>query len=155
MKKVSIENKSVVVYLDGGWESSGFVIKDKKDRIVIKSENNDIILIFKNKISALKIIGQVDIKSASHDKMKRSPDNKNFFVFKPKKESEKIIKSQEEIKSEDLSDGGVSLPQEVLLSSPIGHPKFSGRTDIDNDFSMSLSSLRGGNSRISVLVKDD
>jgi len=82
--------------------------------------------------------------------------NKNFTLFRPAKSEvgAKNTTKYEEGPVDDLSEGGVSLPHEVLLSSPT-QTKVSTRSD-DEDFSISMTSLFGGNkSRISVTSDDD
>jgi hypothetical protein len=71
------------------------------------------------------------------------------LLFKPaKKDAANNLISKSD---EDLSEGGVSLPHEVLLSVP-KESKFRGGED---DFSISMTSLFGNNSgRISVTVDD-
>ena len=44
--------RSVVLYLDGGWQLSGEISIIKDDRIFLKN-NNDVFMVFKNKISAM------------------------------------------------------------------------------------------------------
>ena len=138
MKKSLLLNKDVIVFLDGGWESSGKVIEDKKDRIILQTQSSELILVFKKKISGLKIT-KVDQKQKT--KEQDIDPNQRFFAFKQNtKEKERSSTSQKDSSTDDLSEGGLSLPHEVLLATPSGHPMFKDRV-IDNDFSISLTPI--------------
>lgn len=151
--------KMVRTLVDGGWELTGRVTHDKEDRIILSTYEGETLLVFKKKISAMLLLRE----EASASKPPQSTEvpseiaqNKNFALFKPAKSeggAKNTTKYQEE-PADDLSEGGVSLPHEVLLSSPT-QTKVSTRSD-DDDFSISMTSLFGGNkNRISVTSDDD
>lgn len=151
--------KMVKALVDGGWELTGRVTHDKDDRIILSTYEGETLLVFKKKISAMLLLRE----EASASKPPQSDEvsgeiaqNKNFALFKPAKSEggAKNITKYQEGPVDDLSEGGVSLPHEVLLSSPT-QTKVSTRSD-DDDFSISMTSLFGGNkSRISVTSDDD
>ena len=151
--------KMVRALVDGGWELTGRVTHDKDDRIILSTYEGETLLVFKKKISAMLLLRE----EASASKPPQSDEvsgeiaqNKNFALFKPAKSEggAKNITKYQEGPVDDLSEGGVSLPHEVLLSSPT-QTKVSTRSD-DDDFSISMTSLFGGNkSRISVTSDDD
>jgi hypothetical protein len=151
--------KMVRALVDGGWELTGRVTHDKEDRIILSTYEGETLLVFKKKISAMLLLRE----GASASKPPQSTEvpseiaqNKNFALFKPAKSEggAKNTTKYQEGPADDLSEGGVSLPHEVLLSSPT-QTKVSTRSD-DDDFSISMTSLFGGNkNRISVTSDDD
>jgi hypothetical protein len=150
-KKSPIVGKKIKAMTDGGWELTGVVTHDKNDRVVLQIDSGEILLLFKKKISAVLILSEAVIeKPQATAPIKQEPvNNDNFLLFKPaKKDAANNLISKSD---EDLSEGGVSLPHEVLLSVP-EESKFRGGED---DFSISMTSLFGNNSgRISVTVDD-
>jgi len=151
--------KMVRALVDGGWELTGRVTHDKEDRIILSTYEEETLLVFKKKISAMLILREEALPSRPPQPSEvpsEMAQNKNFTLFRPAK-SEVGVKNTtkyEEGPADDLSEGGVSLPHEVLLSSPT-QTKVSTRSD-DEDFSISMTSLFGGNkSRISVTSDDD
>lgn len=151
-KQSPILGKKIRAMVDGGWELSGTITHDKSDRIVLKTDSDEVLLIFKKKISAILIISEMIVEKDSVQQKVSKNDavsNDNFLLFKPARKEEPV--PQKSRVDEDLSEGGVSLPHEVLLSIP-DESKFRGGED---DFSISMTSLFGNNNgRISVTVDD-
>jgi len=152
-KQSPILGKKVKALADGGWELQGRVAHDKSDRIVLTTDSGEVLLVFKKKVSAILIIKEestVPTVEKSIDIEASSPTaNQNFVLFKGNKQQEKI-KERPKPSDDDLSEGGISLPHEVLMSVP-SLDRFRGG---DDDFSISMTSLLGGN-RISVTVDDE
>ena len=150
MKNKLFLGKEVSVFVDGGWSFSGKVISDKKSYILLLDPQEEVSLIYKSKISCITMTKtEISKEVESLQEKKESTSQSNFVVFKPgttrKKDEEKKVSDS----NDDLSEGGLSLPQEVLLSSS----EFTTRKkdwpkkafSDDDDFSISLSSLRGKN----------
>lgn len=160
MSKSILIGRMVRALVDGGWELTGRVTHDKDDRIILSTYEGETLLVFKKKISAMLLLRE----EASASKPPQSDEvsgeiaqNKNFALFKParSKGGAKNPTKYQEGPADDLSEGGVSLPHEVLLSS-LAQTKVSTRSDDDDDFSISMTSLfSGNNSRISVTSDDD
>jgi hypothetical protein len=160
-KKSLLEGKSVRVFVDGGWEITGSVIHDKKDRLILVV-NDETALIFKSKISAL-LISKLESHNTDENLAKSNEDvtvEKNFVVFKSSKQTSATQRDERsgplDNRGGDLSEGGISLPHEVLLSDPVP-AKLRARTGSDDDFSISMTSLLGNSnkSRISVTLDDE
>jgi hypothetical protein len=151
-KQSPILGKKIKAMADGGWELAGTVTHDKSDRVVLKTDSNEILLIFKKKISAILIVSEAETSEHVHNEQKvksQITGNDNFVLFKPAKKEDPV--PQKNHQEDDLSEGGISLPHEVLLSVP-DERNFRGGED---DFSISMTSLFGNNSgRISVTVDD-
>ena len=115
-----------------------------------KTESGDVALLFKKKISGVLILrtdGQVKPKEENIQNVEAVFSDKNFVLFKGKKKESQ----QEPIKTDDdLSEGGISLPHEVLISVPT-QSNFRGG---DDDFSISMTSLFGSG-RVSVTSDDE
>lgn len=150
-KSSPILGKRISAMMDGGWEISGEVTHDKSDRVLLKTESGDIALLFKKKISGiliLKLESQVSPKEEKTPSIESVLNDKNFVLFKGKKKeaAEAPVKANDD----DLSEGGISLPHEVLMSVPTQN-KFRGG---DDDFSISMTSLFGSG-RVSVTSDDE
>jgi hypothetical protein len=149
-KSSPILGKRISAMMDGGWEISGEVTHDKSDRVLLKTESGDVALLFKKKISGVLILrtdGQVKPKEENIQNVEAVFSDKNFVLFKGKKKESQ----QEPIKTDDdLSEGGISLPHEVLISVPT-QSNFRGG---DDDFSISMTSLFGSG-RVSVTSDDE
>lgn len=160
-KSSLLVGKMVKALVDGGWELTGRVTHDKEDRVVLATSDEETLLVFKKKISAILLLKEeASIPTSPRDagQVEVPTHDKNFVLFKPGKPDggrKNTTRYQEEdVDPDDLSEGGVSLPHEVLLSSPT-QTKVTTRSD-DDDFSISMTSLFGGNkSRISVTSDDD
>lgn len=154
-KQSPILGKRVKALADGGWELQGIVAHDKADRIVLTTDSGEVLLVFKKKVSAILIVKdevetpKLDSNSGRNTEVSESSANQNFVVFKGKKQQEKQ-RAEEKLVDDDLSEGGVSLPHEVLMSVP-SSDRFRGG---DDDFSISMTSLFGS-SRISVTSNDE
>jgi hypothetical protein len=154
-KQSPILGKKVKALTDGGWELQGIVAHDKDDRIVLTTDSGEVLLVFKKKVSAILIIKdeveapKPDSNSGRNTEVNESSANQNFVVFKGKKQQEKQ-RAEDKLVDDDLSEGGVSLPHEVLMSVP-SSDRFRGG---DDDFSISMTSLFGS-SRISVTSNDE
>jgi len=152
-KQSPILGKKIRAMTDGGWELTGVVTHDKTDRVILLSENGETLLLFKKKISAILIVN-LDLQNRETREEQNvgssTVSSDNFVLFKPSREKPK--KEEKKEQTDDLSEGGVSLPHEVLMSVPEKH-KFRGG---DDDFSISMTSLFGNNAgRISVTVDDE
>lgn len=152
-KQSPILGKRVKALADGGWELQGKVTHDKSDRIVLMTDSGEVLLIFKKKVSAILIIKE-EANRNNQDRQNEQEElasslNQNFVVFKGSKQRAQQ-KEQPKVVDDDLSEGGISLPHEVLMSVP-SSDKFRGS---DDDFSISMTSLFGSN-RISVTVDDE
>ena len=160
-KSSLLVGKMVKALVDGGWELTGRVTHDKDDRVVLATSEGETLLVFKKKVSAILLLKEeVSIPASPREteQIEAAAHDKNFVLFKPAKPDsgrKNTTRYQEgEVDPDDLSEGGVSLPHEVLLSSPT-QTKVSTRSD-DDDFSISMTSLFGGTkNRISVTVDDD
>jgi hypothetical protein len=54
---MKLEGRTVLAYVDGGWTISGTVEKADKDKLILSVENkNDLYVIFRDKISIVKLI---------------------------------------------------------------------------------------------------
>jgi sRNA-binding regulator protein Hfq len=150
-KSSPIIGKKIKAMTDGGWELTGTVTHDKNDRILLKTESDEVLLVFKKKISAILLLSQVSLmkEESSEKNINDNASNNNFVLFKPAKQEKK--KSAPVKSDEDLSEGGISLPHEVLISVP-SQKNFRGSDD--DDFSISMTSLFG-NGRISVTSDDE
>ena len=151
-KQSPILGRKIRAMTDGGWELTGIVTHDKSDRVILLADSGETLLVFKKKVSAILIVNQ-DSHNLKEDELpsvgSEQTPNSNFFVFKPSKDKQKKEGKKEQI--DDLSEGGVSLPHEVLMSVP-EQSKFRGGED---DFSISMTSLFGSNhGRVSVTVDD-
>ena len=151
-KQSPILGKKIKAMTDGGWELTGTVTHDKSDRVILKTDFNEVLLIFKKKVSAILLLSENSSQNEtleSEQKKAAAVNNENFVLYKPSKKDASMPQSSRQ--DEDLSEGGVSLPHEVLLSLP-EQSKFRGGED---DFSISMTSLFGSNNgRISVTVDD-
>jgi len=160
-KSSLLVGKMVKALVDGGWELTGRVTHDKDDRIVLATSEGETLLVFKKKVSAILLLKEeasIPASPRETEQVEATAHDKNFVLFKPAKPDsgrKNTTRYQEgEVDPDDLSEGGVSLPHEVLLSSHT-QTKVSTRSD-DDDFSISMTSLFGGNkNRISVTVDDD
>lgn len=146
MKKISVlVGKQARVFGDGGWEFSGVIQVDKKDRIVLSLPNSDSILIFKNHISAVLLPAQQVAIAPQKQASTREPEGSGapFMAFKP------AVRRQAQPAVDDLSEGGVSLPHEVLLGV-----RSEDQSD-DNIFSSYFGAATdaSGKSRLSVTLE--
>lgn len=150
MKNKLLLGKDVDIFLDGGWSFSGKVILDKKDYLLLLDSEEQVSLIYKVKVSCVTMVkpdstGSLDMESSSK---KEVPTESNFVVFKSgtgkKNEETKPVEQHRD----DLSEGGLSLPQEVLLSGSdfgIKERKMPSKNSYYEDFSISLGSLKNLN----------
>ena len=54
---MNLEGKTILIYVDGGWTISGIVEKFDKDKIILSVESKtDLYVIFRDKISIVKIL---------------------------------------------------------------------------------------------------
>lgn len=148
MKKISpLVGKQAIIFGDGGWEFSGEILADKKDRVVLSLTNGDTILIFRRCISAILLptSGVVVVRPPDNGAEK---DNSQFVVFKHATKA--ATRPAQVQQNDDLSEGGVSLPHEVLLGTPIGEAQ-------DNEFSSFFGAATGydGKSRLSVTLQEE
>lgn len=148
-KSSPIIGKKIRAMTDGGWELYGTVAHDKSDRVILTTDSGETLLVFKKKVSAILIVedGKKEVQPTVEE-VGQQIQNGNFVFFKSKKGKEPAPKR--EVSDDDLSEGGVSLPHEVLMSVP-SKQNFRGG---DDDFSISMTSLFGSN-RISVTSDDD
>ena len=149
MKNKIFLGKEVSVFVDGGWSFSGKVISDKKEYILLVDKEEEVSLIYKTKISCITMtkfaISEPEEEKKVSEK-KESKSESNFVVFKSgvprKKEEEKRVDAE----PDDLSEGCISLPQEVLLSGhDVSGRRFPKKEVPYEDFSVTLSSLKNAN----------
>ncbi len=134
-----LDNKWLKILSDGGWELIGRVLEEKEDRLILMDEDDDVMLVFKDKIAVLKIL------KGEPEKKSRMSEHVTFVTGKQKKEDVPSDNDNEN----DLSDGGISLPYEVLANQ---NPEFKSRESSDDDF----STFFGGQNKISVtLIEED
>jgi len=147
MKKISVlVGKQAKIFGDGGWEFSGLIEVDKKDRIILTLESQDSILIFKSHISAILLPVQQKVDRRKSNASPSVGDESPFMVFKPAQ-----ARNREPASVDDLSEGGVSLPHEVLLGI-----RSEDQPD-DNIFSSYFGAATdpSGGSRLSVTLEGD
>ena len=82
---MKLEGRTILVYVDGGWTISGMVEKFDKDKIILSVESKeDLYVIFRDKISIVKLIDErsgdkkyfsPEIKEQDVDDTKRFPTN--------------------------------------------------------------------------------
>lgn len=144
-------NRSVRILTDGGWDLRGVVIDDLAERLIIQTADEDNALIFKSKISAIIIVTDVDLAQVAIDS---SQKNIGYVVARGRPDTGGNV--ADNTANDDLSDGGVSLPYEVLMEGLGARPDiFKNRDSDDDDYSVSMASLFGDSkSRISVTADD-
>jgi hypothetical protein len=144
MKKISpFVGRQARIFCDGGWEFSGTIQVYKKDRIVLEMSDGDTTLIFREHISAVLLPAQQPPKPLQ-EKAPTNTAGQSFTVFKP------ATKHQSLQPIDDLSEGGVSLPHEVLIGQSISECE-------DNVFSSYFGAATDatGKSRLSVTLEED
>lgn len=145
MKKISpFVGRQARIFCDGGWEFSGTIQVYKKDRIVLEMLDGDTTLIFREHISAVLLPAQQLTKPPMQEKPPVGTAGQSFTVFKP------AAKHQSLPPIDDLSEGGVSLPHEVLIGKSISECE-------DNVFSSYFGAATDatGKSRLSVTLEED
>jgi len=117
---MKLEGRTILAYVDGGWTISGIVEKFDKDKIILSVDNKkDLYVIFRDKISIVKLIDE------------RSDDVK---LEKPKMETPK-----EEFPYNQMtySENIFSLPRDLIKKD------MQQELD-DNDLSIMFSESSGG-----------
>ena len=71
--------KSVTIYLDGGWELSGVILRIEDNKIIVKNETGNY-LIFKNKVCCI-LTDATDPVISSRETPKNFEDNAKEFVY--------------------------------------------------------------------------
>jgi len=91
---MNLKGRKILLYIDGGWTISGMVEKFDKDKIIISVKNKeDLYLIFRNKISIVKLIEDAyedefsepkqmdgEAKETNFPENKLSYSENNFFL---------------------------------------------------------------------------
>jgi|ETNvirenome_6_85_1030632.scaffolds.fasta_scaffold45241_2 sRNA-binding regulator protein Hfq len=68
MKKENLVDKIITLYLDGGWELSGRVVKDDEKKLIIEHDEN-LYMAFKDKISCLILLEEGRRAGPEHNSM--------------------------------------------------------------------------------------
>ena len=124
---MKLEGRTVLAYVDGGWTISGTVEKADKDKLILSVENkNDLYVIFRDKISIVKLIDdrsdEVKSKSPELEISKRELEEpKEDFPFNQMTYNENIF----------------SLPRDLIKKD------MQQELD-DNDLSIMFSETSGG-----------
>jgi hypothetical protein len=124
---MKLEGRTVLAYVDGGWTISGTVEKADKDKLILSVENkNDLYVIFRDKISIVKLIDdrsdEVKAKSPELEISKRELEEpKEDFPFNQMTYNENIF----------------SLPRDLIKKD------MQQELD-DNDLSIMFSETSGG-----------
>ena len=155
----NLKGSKVSVFTTGGWTVSGTVeSSSNKELAIITSDGMSYV---KRKHIAIINIAHEQNRNKKDANTKpdfsgQLPPDKNFFLFKESKVDNKVNQSNDQ--GDDLSEGGVYIPHEVLAQS-IGdknsvRSKFAEHSD---DLSISMHSLMGGSNknRISVTTNDE
>ena len=120
-------NRSVLLYLDGGWQVSGVVQVFEESKIVL-SDGGNLILVSRDKVSAMMV-------SSSANQPKPTGQTKES-------NASEVSHSSESFPMNGISyeNSGLSIPSDII-----------GRKDDDNDFSITFSNSNG----ISFGLEDD
>jgi hypothetical protein len=143
---------AIKVYLDGGWEIEGIVIEDIEDRIILE-ESNDPVLLFKNKINAIRILVQRELVASETTPQETAPEVVPPFLVLRTKKKEESYPPEDGIEDGSYLEGVMSIPMTVINSDPEKVNPFN-----DDDFSVSMKSIgqSSGDRRINVsLVRED
>ena len=126
MKKENLEDKIVTLYLDGGWELYGLVVKDDDKKLIIEHEGS-LHMVFKDKISCLILSERERTIKATH-----SQSNKDESIVRLR--NNKIFDHEEEVpfptNGMTYDETAMSLPG-TLLGMPV--------KDMDDDLSVYYS----------------
>ena len=164
LNKYLIEG-SIVRFVVGNFEVSGAIKECSKKHILLVTELGDDVIVKKSKIDLFSIIkktnytaNQVEaFRPIKNGELRTLDPEKNVFLYKASKpNNRKESLNEMEAGSGDLSEGGVSLPHEVLISLANTEKPILSHQGDDNDFSISMSSLVGDNkNRLSVTSDDE
>lgn len=69
-----LNGKNISFFLDGGWEITGVVLEQVENKIIIKKDN-DMYLLFKEKVSFLRIN---EVEDAKNNDVNKNEDADNF-----------------------------------------------------------------------------
>jgi sRNA-binding regulator protein Hfq len=137
MSSSNLVGKSASFFLDGGWQISGLVVGQESDKIIL-DKDGELFLLFKEKVSFVKIEGQ--------DPKKKVERNISQEIMSNRQEED------EEEFEEAFPENGISY-SETFLNIPrsLLGPKSS--KDVD-DFSISFRESSTNNS-LTFKVEDD
>lgn len=124
---MKLEGRTILAYVDGGWTISGVVEKADKDKIILSVESkNDLYVIFRDKISIVKLIDD-----RSDEAKARSPE-----LEIPKRELEEH-KEDFPFNQMTYNENIFSLPRDLIKKD------MQQELD-DNDLSIMFSETSGG-----------
>lgn len=124
---MKLEGRTILAYVDGGWTISGVVEKADKDKIILSVESkNDLYVIFRDKISIVKLIDD-----RSDEVKARSPE-----LEIPKRDLEEL-KEDFPFNQMTYNENIFSLPRDLIKKD------MQQELD-DNDLSIMFSETSGG-----------
>lgn len=80
MSKDTLLGKTATFFMIGGWEITGVVISKESDKIILDVDS-ELHILFKDKVSIVKIVNRLDDKKDSKplaDRRDEAPHNQNF-----------------------------------------------------------------------------
>tara|TARA_A200000159_G_scaffold164883_1_gene197055 strand:- start:943 stop:1401 length:459 start_codon:yes stop_codon:yes gene_type:complete len=126
MKKIEegLIDKLVALYLDGGWEVSGKVKKVTDSNIVLEQSGDaDLILVFRSKISCLRMLKEVSHDAVSSNEMNLEPEGTRPTVRKNN------VDETFPMNRMAYDESGMTIPQGLLGNAP---------SNSDDDLSISF-----------------
>ena len=118
-KEENLVGKRVTLYLDGGWEVSGLVRSFSEKKIVLEqSVTDELFLVFREKVSCLKIVANTDRTTS------RVPEPK------PAEPLYNSASSEFPMNKMSYDDSAMSIPRGLLRNLPDKY---------DEDFSISFA----------------
>jgi|TARA_Y100000287_G_C14233761_1_gene363504 sRNA-binding regulator protein Hfq len=104
-KEDTLLNKHVTVYLDGGWQISGKVESLTEKKLVLRqSESNDLILVFRDKVSCLSVRSEPTREAVTPPVVKREVGTDEVGPFP--------------MNDVGYLDSGMSIPRAMLENLP-------------------------------------
>lgn len=133
MKSDNLVGNEVTLFMDGGWSVSGRVTNSDSEKLII-TKNGELFLIFKNKVSFLKL-----------DDVKANPIDQNKKSSTTYKDSNDLEQFPENSISYDESFS--NIPRSLLSKKPL-MPE-------DDDLSVSFKESGRNNNVLNFRVEDD
>jgi sRNA-binding regulator protein Hfq len=133
MKSDNLVGNEVTLFMDGGWSVSGRVTTSDSEKLIL-TKNNELFLIFKNKVSFLKLD---DIKNSSVTQNKKS-DTKNQEANDLEQFPENSISYDESI---------LNIPRSLLSKQPA--------IQEEDDLSISFKESGKNNNVLNFRIEDD
>lgn len=134
----NLVGREISFFLDGGWEISGVVEEQHEDKIIINKDNN-LFLIFKNKVSFIQLKDKVFYKEEGVN-MQARPNLKNPTPREEPEEDEEYFPEN----GISYSETFMNIPGSLLGKKPSS----------EDDFSVSFKESNTNNV-ISFKVEDD